>query len=704
MKQMTRALLGVPLLGLTLVTGACGTSGAGIGSDGGKSGRDEPDASADAPREAESSRGEAGGDGGCDPNIPLSATIVLINDPLEFKDLAPHPTACPGAGMACTYQDLQINFTTCAGSVDGFRFRYLRPNDASVTHPDRVPALISEPGSGACWVGQSTFDVVDETAATQGAIVLEVAPRGQFLCYLKGDTLYQSSDWLGPQTLGDYDRLLLAFTHGWVDPTYHADPAHLGIHGVSHGGLASFLYGRATHVPAVTGQPLALVMPELGNPDLASWSLDGFDTNDLHGIFEGTASASTPWGAMRLDGLVGWEFEYPGSAFATPFTAAVDTGDGVPTWEAQFLARSAHDDAQETRVKVFTQNTKHFLAVTATEDCIIPHQGTFDFYEQVKKATGGADARLLSPVAYHSCGDTAATLKSSYGYLPKVTGANSQLMGEWASSIRSAWISRYLIGDAPKGVGTSLPSPPDPGKDDPTAQPEWMFLLADEGLGADVPYVYTSAPPGALTTTLQTFALEKGATSVSGTSIDFDSATLSYNAATDTKLNLVTPTWNEAAAAEIDVDFLVTADDFVIIGQPDLTLFIHETSAPAADYSFTVILEDIRPGEAPWPIGSERRFSHTDTGAVTKQEIKMDTVKSRIKKGDTLRVAITNIALMDPVGGTHAAPMFAPSLNTFTAAFQSSYEGEESQLVLPTVPYTSLTRAPTTPVNWQIQQ
>jgi hypothetical protein len=696
-------LLGVSLLVLSIGALGCGGTGrAGIGDDAGTSGSAAPDASAtDAPRETASSHPEAGGDGGCDPNIPLSATLVPVNDPKSFKDFAPNQTACPVAGTACTYQDLQINFTTCAGPVDGFRFRYIRPLDASVPDPSHVPAIISEPGSGACWFGESSFDAVDETAATNGAIVLEVAPRGQYLCYLPGDALYHQSDWLGPETLADYDRLLFAFTKGWVDPKLQADPTRLGIHGVSHGGVASFLFGRLSHIPAVTGQPFALVMPELGNPDIASWSINGFDPNDLVGILAGTESATTPWGAMRIDGLVGWEFEYPG-AFASSYAAAVAAGDGVPTWAPQFAERSAHDDAAETDVTTFVNNTKHFLGVTATEDCIIPHQGAYDFYQQIQKASGGTDVRLLSPVEYHSCGDTAASLASSLGYLPKVTDANSELMGQWTSSIRSSWISRYLIGIPPKLAGTSLPPSPDPGAGDPSAQPEWMFLLADEGLGTTVPNVYTSSPPGALATTSQTYLLASGTTTINGAVVSLDSATLSYDAETYTELNLVAPAWNESANEEIDIDFPVTTDDFVVIGQPDLTLFVHETSTPAADYSFTVILEDIRPGEpAPWPVGSERRFSHTNTGTPTKQEIKMDTVKSRFKNGDTLRVAITNIALMDPVGGTNTAPMFAPSLNTFTVAFQSSLAGQPSQLVLPTVPYATLTKAP---ADWQIQE
>jgi predicted acyl esterase len=191
-----------------------------------------------------------------------------------------------------------------------------------------------------------------------------------------------------------------------------------------------------------------------------------------------------------------------------------------------------------------------------------------------------------------------------------------------------------------------------------------------------------------------------------GTAKSLDSATLSYDPGTDTVLNIVSPRWNQSAASEIDIDFPITTDDFVVVGQPDLVLFVNETSTPAQEYSFTVLLEDIRPGQpTPWPVGSGRRYSHTNTGVPSKQEILMDTVKSRFKNGDTLRVVITNIALMTPVPTSIApsgeVPMYAPAINKFTVAFQSALAGESATLTLPTIPASSLVLAPPA---WQIMQ
>jgi hypothetical protein len=224
-----------------------------------------------------------------------------------------------------------------------------------------------------------------------------------------------------------------------------------------------------------------------------------------------------------------------------------------------------------------------------------------------------------------------------------------------------------------------------------------------------------SSPPGSssLSTESTVFTLSAGVTSTGGsvlgvdggTAINLDSATLSYDPGTSTELNIVSPTWNQSAASEIDIDFPITTDDFVVMGQPDLVLFVHETSTPPQDYSFTVLLEDIRPGAAtPWPVGSGRRYSHTHTGVPGRQEILMDTVKSRFKNGDTLRVVITNIALSTPVETSIApggeVPMYAPAINKFTVAFQSSLDGQSATLTLPTIPASSLTLAPPA---WQIQ-
>jgi hypothetical protein len=210
-------------------------------------------------------RSQAGVAACLNTNDPTSATVGPITgaDAAHFTNLASTPVNCPGS-YACTYQDAEVDFDTSAGQVTGFRFRYLRPKN--IADPSHVPILISVPGTGDCDVGDAVPDPIDLEAANNGAAVLEMAPRGHVLCYFSGDALYQQGDEIGPNTFGDYDRLVAAFTRGWIDPTLHGDPTRVGIHGASYGGLTGYYYGRQSCVPAITGSPLALVIGEAGSP------------------------------------------------------------------------------------------------------------------------------------------------------------------------------------------------------------------------------------------------------------------------------------------------------------------------------------------------------------------------------------------------------------------------------------------------------
>jgi hypothetical protein len=671
----------------------------------GSSSRDSPspghtqDGGTDSPA-SKTTALDAGGDTksegrGCDPNVPTAVTYAgpIASADVPFfknagKDVRTASPAPCGTGFDCTYQDLEIDYLTCAGAVKGSRLRYVRPDPTHVANADAVPVLLEEPGTGDCSVGDPSPSDLAMSAASHGAAVFETAPRGHSDCYFTGDALYQASDWMGPLNLGDDDRLLLAYVQGWVDKAFKGDPRRLGITGGSHGGLTSYFFGRTTHVPGATGYPLALVAPIDGNPDFGSWGAPGFDPNDLTLLLLGKAPNNTPWGSFRLSGEPAQIDVFPGPLFATPLEAAATAQSGLPGVVDDGAERSAHDDVTGTITTTFRKNVAHFFAKMGSQDCIIPHQGNFDFYDQLLAASFPG-ARLVSPLSYHSCTNT------PYGYGPMFSAQTSTAVQNWTTLIQSAWVDRYLIGIAPVSLSTAeKPPPPDPGADDPSAEPEWMFMLADESLGSTPPNVYMAKHPGShdgLSTSNTTFDLS----AIEGKTLSYDPEGMG------TSLDLHQPAWNTSGAAEMDLDFAVT-EDFVVIGQPTVTLNLGLTRGES--FALTAILYDIRPGEpAPWPVGSERRYAHPASGAeVVSQTITLDTIIHRFKAGDTLRLALANLAVIVPTGPYGTSPMFAPSLSDFEVEFHAggSAKGSSSTLVLPTIPGTALVKAPGA---WQIQ-
>jgi hypothetical protein len=647
-------------------------------------GGDDPARSNDA---GGGSDGAVGSTPSCDVNNPISViSVAPISDAKNFAtpvDVRNAPTPC-GDGYACTFQDVEIAFNTCAGKISGFRARYVRPLDANIADKQRVPSMISIPGTGDCSVGDALPDVMNMVAAQAGVAVFAMAPRGHTSCYFAGDDLADQSDWIGPDTLGDYDRVALAFARGLLDKALKGDPARIGVMGGSNGGISSYFYGRQSHVPSITHAPLALVMPEEANPDSDSWPMPGLDPADLPALAAGSAGFDMPWGSFRLSGEPPQQDVYPGPLYNDLLRADVLADNALASWSTKNAWRSAHDDAAGTVVNTFKNQVKYTLAEQGSQDCIVPHAGAFSFFDELSNA-GVKNARLLSPVDFHSC---ASDLSPATGYLPKFTAANRTAIATWERNINGGWIYRYLVGVAP-------PAPyVDPGATGASAQPDWMFMLADEANGSGTPNVYTAAHPGALVVTN------------SNVTLPIDGKTLAYDPnGMGTQLDLKKPAWNEAARAEVDLDFPISQDT-VVVGQPDVVLFVNE--ATGQPFTFTVLLEDVTPasGETAaivWPVGSERRFSHTSTAAISRQEILIDTMVHRFRAGHVMRLAISNLGLMVPTGPNGTSPMFAPSLDKYAITFHASAAsgGEMAHATVPTILGSALVKAP---AAWQISE
>jgi len=619
----------------------------------------------------------------CTANDPTSATVKAITGEAatHFQNLKSTPTDCPG--YDCTYQDAEVDFDTPAGQVTGFRFRYVRPKQ--IANPNLVPVLISVPGTGDCMVGNPSPDAIDMEAAQNGAAVLEVAPRGHVLCYFSGDALYQQADEFGPNTFADYDRLVSAFTRGWIDSTLHGDPAHIGIHGQSYGGVSSYLFGRQSCLPTITGNQLALVIGEAGSPDIGEWTLPGFDPADVTSIQNGTAAYATPWGAIKLD--PGQQIEYPGPLFNDPLRDDVLADVNPAFWFDldNFGWRSAHDNQAGTDTTTFRQNVSHFLGVIGSEDCTVPHAGAMNFFSDLV-AHGMTNARLVSPIYLHGCHRPDKT----DGFLPKPTQQNAELVTQWTANLEGGWIARYVLGIVP-------PSPLlDPGAGSPTNQPLWMYMLGDEGVLATPPNVYSGPVPSQVQT-------QVSALTVPG---DLTGETLSYNpAGQGTQIDLKHPAWNEGARAQVCFDFPVGNSDAVVIGQPEITVYGQETSLQP--YSFTAILEDVfSSSDCPncvWPVGSERRYR--EAGASSPGVIDLDTMAHRFRAGHTMRVVISNIAILthaDDGDYPNGYPMYAPSITPFTVKFSATDPqgtGDPANIKVPV-----LSGAPTlAPSAWQLQ-
>jgi len=588
-------------------------------------------------------------------NDPTSATMGPItgNAATHFVHLVSTPADCP-SGSACTYQDAEVDFETQAGPVTGFRFRYLRPKN--IADPNHVPVLISVPGTGDCYVGDAVPDPIDLEAANNGAAVLEVGPRGHVACYFSGDALYLQADEIGPNTLADYDRLATAFTRGWIDSTLHGDPTRVGIHGGSYGGLSSYYYGRQSCVPTITGSPLALVIGEAGSPAIDDGTVQGLDPTDVPSVLDGTASHGTPWGAVKLS--PDQQVSYPGPLFNDPLRLDVLADVNPAFWfdPANFGWRSAYDDQASTDTTTFRQNVTHFLGLIGSQDCSIPHTGTMEFFANLI-ANGMTNARLISPIYLHGCFQT----DKPDGFLPKPTQQNSDLITQWKENLEGGWIARYLL---------TIPPPPpllDPGANSPTNQPIWMYMLGDEGVLSTPPHVYSGPVPTLVQENVSALTLPS----------DLTGETLSYDpAGQGTQIDLKHPAWNEAARAQVCVDFPVGTTDTVVIGQPEVLVYGQEASQQP--YSFTAVLEDVfssadcTGGTCIWPVGSDRRYRRA--GATASQDIDLDSMVYRFHAGHTMRIALSNLAILVHADATfpNGYPMYAPSTTPYTIKFSAT--------------------------------
>ena len=617
-------------------------------------------------------------------NDPTSATVGPITgaDAAHFANLVSTPADCPGS-YACTYQDSEVDFDTSAGQVTGFRFRYLRPKN--IADPSHVPVLLGVPGTGDCSVGNPAPDPIDLEAANNGAAVLEVAPRGHVLCYFSGDPFYRQGDEIGPNTFGDYDRLVAAFTRGWIDPTLHGDPTRVGIHGASYGGLTGYYYGRQSCLPTITGSPLALVIGEAGSPYIGDGILSGLDPTDVPSVLDGTAPYATPWGAFKLS--PDQQISYPGPLFSDPLRQDVlaDVNPGFWFDPDNFGWRSAYDDQANTDTTTFRQNVTHFLGLIGSEDCTIPHTGTMDFFANLI-ANGMTNARLVSPIYLHGCDG----FTTQDGFLPKPTKQNAQLITQWKLNLEGGWIARYLLNIPP-------PAPLlDPGANSPTNQPTWMYMLGDEGVLPTPPNVYSGPVPTLVQASVSALTLPS----------DVSGETLSYDPdGQGTQIDLKKPAWNEAARAQVCVDFPVGSSDTVVIGQPEVLVYGQETSNQP--YSFTAVLEDVfsssscTGGTCIWPVGSDRRYRKA--GATSSQDIDLDAMVYRFHAGHTMRIAISNLSILVHADDTfpNGYPMYAPSTTPYTVKFSATDPAGTGAAASIKVPI--LSGAPTlAPPAWQL--
>jgi hypothetical protein len=619
-------------------------------------------------------------------NDPTSATVKPITGDAaaHFKYLQNTPAACP-SGYNCTFQDAEVDFNTQSGPITGFRYRYLRPTN--IANPSLVPVLISVPGTGDCYVGDQAPTAMDMEATNNGAAVLEVAPRGHIACYFSGDALYHQADEFGPNTMADYDRLVTAFTRGWIDPTVHGDPAHVGIEGSSYGGVSSYIFGRQSCLPTITGKPLALVIGEAGSPDVSEWVTNGLDPADVPSVQAGTAPYATPWGSIKLD--PGQQNEYPGALFDDPLRQDVLNDVNPAFWYGpdQFGWRSAHDNQNGTGTATFRQNVTHFLGVTGSQDCTVPHAGAMNFFADLV-ANGMTGARLISPIYLHGCHQPT----TNDGFLPKPTHQNAQLITQWKENLEGGWIARYVAGVVP-------PAPLlDPGANNPTNQPTWLYMLGDEGILPTPPNVYSGPVPSLAQTSVPTLTIPG----------ELSGQTLSYDpAGQGIEVDLKTPTWNEGARAQVCADFPVGNSDALVLGQPAVTVYGQESSKQ--QYSFTVVLEDVfsssscSGGTCIWPVGSDRRFQRANADA--SQVVDLDTMVHRFKAGHTMRVVFSNLAILSHAGDPNypnGYPMYAPSTTPYTLQFSATDpvgSGDAANLKVPL-----LSGAPTlAPSTWQLR-
>ena len=188
---------------------------------------------------------------------------------------------------------------------------------------------------------------------------------------------------------------------------------------------------------------------------------------------------------------------------------------------------------------------------------------------------------------------------------------------------------------------------------------------------------------------------------------DLTGETLSYNPdGKGTHLDLKRPAWNEAARAELRFDFPVGPTDAVVIGLFKLIVYVQETSNQP--YSFTVVLEDVfASADCPngiciWPVASGRRYRRT--GELSRQEIRLDPNAHRFAAGHTIRVVISNLAILTHADGKYpdGYPMYAPSTTPYTVEFYAmapSGKGGPANMRVPILFGPLITLAPPA---WQL--
>ncbi len=171
------------------------------------------------------------------------------------------------------------------------------------------------------------------------------------------------------------------------------------------------------------------------------------------------------------------------------------------------------------------------------------------------------------------------------------------------------------------------------------------------------------------------------------------------------QLDLKNPTWNEAARAQVCVDFPVGQSDAVVIGQPEVQVYGQEASQQP--YSFTAVLEDVFPstdcagGTCIWPVGSDRRYRQA--GATSSQDIDLDSMAYRFHAGHTMRIALSNLSILVHADDTYpnGYPMYAPSTTPYTVNFSATDPDGTGEPASITVPV--LSAAPTlAPPAWQL--
>jgi len=565
---------------------------------------------------------------------------------------------CPG-GRDCTWQDFEINYQTCTGAIRGFRFRLIRPGFSGKVNPPTVPVLLAFPGTGSCYTADAAPEEEHAVHAAEGVVVAALSLRGHALCYGAESPLYRSSTWIGPDEVGDYDRLLWAFIQGWVAADLpRGNPARLGVTGGSHGGVTSFVFGRHTRLPGRTGQKIAAVMPAGSTPDTDEWFVAGLDPA------EAAQRQLTTWGSVRLSGFPAQMAMYRGP-FLESVAADIEADVVRPVRLAEAAWRSAHDAPGSTAD--YRNRVDATLIFMGSQDCIIPKRGAFRFYAELRAAGAGERARLVSPLAYHGC-------EGQDGYQPMWTPEAKARISRWRAELHHRWVRRFMLDDPSVDIAT---------------WPEWMYMLADEAdEPGETPAVYAAAAPGELPVSMRTIPLPAA------------QWTLVHDPGSCTKLSLAAPCADLTGSQVVALESPPLTEDVVVVGSPRLIIFARE--ATEARYAFTAILAEVpRPTTDPslvWPVTSERRFSATAGTAVRRHAVDLDQVVHRFSKGSVIRLVLTTLSPR-VTNASRPHTMFAPRTNRFELTFLAENGGEQARIELPV-----MSEAPQKAgLSWQVQ-